>query len=280
MGDPEAGREVVPDLLGVLPDQVLLLDREGRLLYANWVIEGVTMEQILGRSWLDFVPPDQHGVAERARIAAIEQGQPQRYELMAVGPHGTVAWYGAHIRALPDGSGRTVLVARDVTAQRVVEAGLLSADRASTQTALSASLSHELKNPLAAMLANLELIERQLAPMPAAVPELASHLADMRRSALRMERVLADLRLFSGGALAPSEGCDVGEVVATTLRVAANRVRHRALVVCELVPGLRCAAQPGLGMHWPFACELVQQQMPAPATEQGPALPQSTVGSG
>ena len=127
------------------------------------------------------------------------------------------------------------------------------AERMASVGMLSASIAHEINNPLAVVTGNLELLGQSLAGLaahpamqgPAAGPcaalasEVAGRLAmtdELLRDALeaseRVREIVRDLRIFSR-----SEGedttapVDVHKVLESSIRMASNEIRHRAQLV-------------------------------------------------
>ncbi|HEY2638030.1 MAG TPA: HAMP domain-containing sensor histidine kinase [Solirubrobacteraceae bacterium] len=113
---------------------------------------------------------------------------------------------------VPDGSDEVAELARTLEAMLVA----LDAARTETETALTrqrrfvADASHELRTPLTSVLANLELLEAELAGEQRETAESAL------RSTRRMRRLVADLLLLAradAGREAPRRTVDVAQVV-------------------------------------------------------------------
>jgi two-component system NtrC family sensor kinase len=99
---------------------------------------------------------------------------------------------------------------------------------------------HELNNPLAAVLANLELAIADASGLSGArscadAGELQRGLADARDSALRLRGIVRDLDVFSRSEAASSGHADLKAVLGSALRVAHGELRHRATVTTALV---------------------------------------------
>ncbi len=106
---------------------------------------------------------------------------------------------------------------------------------------LSASIAHEINNPLAVVIGNLELV--MLALQDGIGSDLARQLLDRLgtaedplRDALdaaeRVRQIVRDLRIFArsdGGDV--TQPVDLHKVIESTLRMASNEVRHRAQLV-------------------------------------------------
>ncbi len=118
-----------------------------------------------------------------------------------------------------------------------IQQQLSISDRMASVGILAAGLAHEINNPLAAVLANLELAVRDVAELTKQanetplVRELTSELADARESAQRIRDIVRDLKLFSRADDDKPGAVDVRRVLESSLRMAHNEIRHRARVV-------------------------------------------------
>jgi signal transduction histidine kinase len=105
---------------------------------------------------------------------------------------------------------------------------------------LAAGVAHEISNPLAAVLANVECARAELAQMPdadGALGGIFEALADAQEAANRLRFIVRDLKTFSR-VDDDLEPIDVTAAMDTSLRLAWNEVRHRAQVVKEYGEGL------------------------------------------
>lgn len=117
---------------------------------------------------------------------------------------------------------------------------LLISERMASVGMLSASVAHEINNPLAVVLANLEMVLQQLeAPAsdgsaPAAPPldALIGPLRDAHEAAERVSNIARDLKIFSRSSNEELRGpVDIERVLESALRMASNEIRHRASVI-------------------------------------------------
>lgn len=117
---------------------------------------------------------------------------------------------------------------------------LLISERMASVGMLSASVAHEINNPLAVVLANLEIVLQHLeAPArggsaPAAPPldALIGPLRDAHEAAERVSNIARDLKIFSRSSNEEQRGpVDIERVLESALRMASNEIRHRASVV-------------------------------------------------
>jgi PAS domain S-box-containing protein len=150
-----------------------------------------------------------------------------------------------------DGEGRHVGnlgVVRNVTERQKLQAQLMVSDRMASVGTLAAGVAHEINNPLAAVIANLEFMAESLGvmePRPSAtwlVEELKEPLEEAREGAQRVRLIVRDLKIFSRSpADEPNGAVDVKAIMESSVRMAWNEIRHRAQMVKHyaVVPGVK-----------------------------------------
>jgi signal transduction histidine kinase len=153
---------------------------------------------------------------------------------------------GAHDFLVKDRLGRLVpAIERELAdaqgrreRQRLSEQLMIS-DRMASVGLLAAGVAHEINNPLAAVLANIDLAHQdaaRLAHGSSEQRELLEELAEAREAAVRIRDIVRDLKLFSRAEDEKRAPVDVVRVLDSSLRMAANEIRHRARLVKELQP--------------------------------------------
>lgn len=139
---------------------------------------------------------------------------------------------------------KLVALSRDLTRQvdertrELVAAreGLLRAERLSALGRLSASVGHEINNPLSYVIGNLEYALAEL-ERPDTSRRVLDALGDARGGAERIGRIVKELRVFGRGAPEPQrELTDPGDAIESALRLAGNEIRLRARLARELEP--------------------------------------------
>ncbi len=151
-------------------------------------------------------------------------------------------------RIVFDGQPSVLAVIRDASVRREVTAKMIEIDRMIAVGTLAAGVGHEINNPLAYVLANIEYVQGELdlirsmvesAVTPAVGRAAAARLAEARdvlseatEGGLRIRDIVQDLRTFSRDEQQVGP-VDVRPVLDSALRMAANEVRHRAKVVRE-----------------------------------------------
>ena len=127
--------------------------------------------------------------------------------------------------------GRMVLV-RDLRMQ----SRLLMSERLASVGTLAGGVAHEINNPLAVTMANLEFALAELARPESArdVPETLQALKEAREGAERVRQIVRDLHAFARADSERREPIDLPRIVESALAMASNELKHRARLVREL----------------------------------------------
>jgi PAS domain S-box-containing protein len=187
------------------PDGVAIL-RQGFVVYLNEragrMLGLKTPEDGYGRRITEFMDPDDAQTAERRIRRLHETGkpnpEPHEYRSRSIdGRELTV-----EISSIPidlDGERAILAFARDVTERKAIQARLAQAERLSALGVLSAGVAHEINNPLAYVVLNLEFMERELTkPNGASTPEaLLERVRQARHGAERVATIVRDLKTFA-----------------------------------------------------------------------------------
>jgi nitrogen-specific signal transduction histidine kinase/CheY-like chemotaxis protein len=130
-------------------------------------------------------------------------------------------------------------MARDVTERKQLETRLVQADRLAALGTMAAGVAHEINNPLAYVLLNLEWIARKLPALandPTGLDALMDMLKEAREGADRVSAIVRDLRCFSRADGESRRYVDLCDIVQSAVKIAGHEVRQRAQVTTSLEP--------------------------------------------
>jgi PAS domain S-box-containing protein len=138
-----------------------------------------------------------------------------------------------------EGLPAALTMGRDVTARRALEAQLVQSDRLAALGTMAAGVAHEVNNPLAYVMLNLEWIARKM-PQAAgdadAMGALTEVLREARGGVERVATIVRELRSFSRADGDSRHRVDLAGVAQSAIRMAAHEIRHRANVVTSFEP--------------------------------------------
>ena len=205
---------------------------------------GWTNEEMMAVPLIEFVhPDDREGVLSARRGLVV--GQPllaltNRYRCKD-GSYRWLEW-----RSVADAEHELVYaIARDVTDARATQEQLhrhlMHADRMASVGTLAAGVAHEINNPLAYVISNLEMMVEELrasvgTPRPELVAEWNVMLGAARDGAERIRKIVRGLKTFALDEAERRAILDVRAVMERSIEMAANELRHRARLVKELGP--------------------------------------------
>jgi PAS domain S-box-containing protein len=218
------------------PDWVMQIDLEGRIVFINrGSNSGRPTEDLVGTNWFDQLPPESRESVVRAFRSTIETGRAAEFEVQVPSATGH-AWYQGRLGPVKqDGKAiGAVVVARDVTDKKQTEMQLMLADRMATVGTLAAGVAHEINNPLASVIANLDMAVQDVTDLGTRTTlpnDLAEELNDARSSADRVRQIVRDLKIFSRSHEDRRGAVDIEQVLDSTVRMAWNEMRHRAKLV-------------------------------------------------
>ncbi|MEX1113361.1 MAG: response regulator [Patescibacteria group bacterium] len=129
---------------------------------------------------------------------------------------------------------------------RKLQEQLILSDRMVSMGTLAAGVAHEINNPLAALIANLDMIAEDISradgdsgpggTRDAGVDSgslaamIAGQVKDAREAARRIRNIAGDLKVFSRASDERSDAVELRHVIESSLRMAMNEIRHRARV--------------------------------------------------
>jgi PAS domain S-box-containing protein len=228
-----------------IPAMTFTAGPDGARTFVNerWTqFTGMTLAQLSDTGWRAAVHPDDDArVAERWR-SALATGQPLEYEVRLRGADGRYRWFLT--RAVPwrDGRGRigkwygvtTDIEERKHAEQererfRLIEAELARLNRVTTLGELAASLSHELRQPIAATMLNASVTLRSLdreRPDLDKVREVANRIL---RDGARADQIITRLRSLYKRSPPQHEPVDVNELIREVLVLLQGEARRHAV---------------------------------------------------
>jgi PAS domain S-box-containing protein len=224
------------------PECVKLVRADGTLVQMNpsglAMIGAARAEDVVGRSVYDLVVPE-HREMFRAFNERVCRGEKGTLEFEMIGAGGVRRYMDTHAAplAMPDGTTVQLALTRDITARRNAEATVREADRRKDE--FIATLSHELRNPLAPLRNALTLLREGPDPAPATVAALHEMMERQVNHLVRLVDDLLEMSRISRGILELRRArVELGSVVRNAVETSEPLIReagHRLEV--QLPPG-------------------------------------------
>jgi PAS domain S-box-containing protein len=135
-----------------------------------------------------------------------------------------------------DGVPARLVVGRDITERIRMQQKLVVADRLASVGLLAAGVAHEVNNPLAYVLNNVEIARKELAALGADAERARDVLSVALEGVARIRASVQNLLLLARGDAGAGEALDVRSVVASTLALAARDIERTARLVRDFQP--------------------------------------------
>ena len=90
-------------LLKNTADVILNLNRDGTILFINHTVPGYTVEDIVGKTIYDFIPPEQHKKTRNAIAKVFQTGEAVDFETSIIRPDGSLLLYSTRLGPVKNG---------------------------------------------------------------------------------------------------------------------------------------------------------------------------------
>ena len=244
-------------VLASLPSRVAVLDRIGTIIRVNdaWLDAALVIggdKIAIGANYLDVCrAATQHEPAACEVVHGIESvlagKEPTgfRHEYASSSPAGE-HWYELVVEPLRRPQGGAVVTLTDSTTRKRAEveaqmhrAEAAHASRAATLGELAAGLAHELNQPLAAILTNVQASRRLLTSQPPRIEVLREILDDIAADDVRAAEIIRRMRALLKKGPMDVQPLDLNELAGDVLRlVASDAILRRVRVHPQLEPDL------------------------------------------
>jgi two-component system cell cycle sensor histidine kinase/response regulator CckA len=200
--------------------------------------------ELLGRRVLDLVHAEDRDAVQSRMRHTQRHGGGAAGEARMLRRDGSIVVVEAEGLLLDfDGEPSNVVLCRDITERSELYARMAVADRLLSVGTLAAGIAHEINNPLAYVSSNLEVLARELPALrdgnrSLSPADLETLLGDTREGTERVGAIVRGLRALSRSDDASIGPIDVAGVLASSIKMAHNEIRHRARVVERIAPEL------------------------------------------
>jgi PAS domain S-box-containing protein len=225
-------------LLDAAPGAIALGTRE-RFIYANpaavRLLGYSTMEEVTSIPLRQHVHTDDRSLARQIVAALLSSDAAPVTRVRMIHREGREVVVDLQTMQIEFGGEKALLgVAHDLSERRRVQAQLVRADRLSAVGTLAAGVAHEINNPLAYLMLNLQYVMRELPRFDGdktRLEGLLERLAEAEHGARRVSTIVGDLRTLARPEQTKHEPVAVTKALSAAIKVAGVELRRRARVV-------------------------------------------------
>ena len=227
-------------LVETIPALVSRTTAEGTPDYVNRRIVEYTGQELEQTGWHVFHPDDRNSHWQKFR-RALESGEPWEDTFRLRRADGEYRWFHERSEPLLDRSGRVVcwyFVSVDVNDNREMEEALRSTRRKlsaamqiATVAEMSASIAHEINQPLASVVTNAHASQTWLSHDPPNVERAQATLERIIRDGHSAAEVVRRIRALFKQAAPVKAPLDINQIVTEVLRVLSDELRDNSIVV-------------------------------------------------
>ncbi len=216
--------------------------REGMFVYANPAAVAMLghhhADELIGKPILDYIQPVEREELRRRMESLVDVGAVRVGRVLMLRADGSPFTVEGQAMLLDfDGVPSHVVIGHDISERDAMFARIAMADRMLAIGTLAAGVAHEINNPLAYVATNLETLAAEL---PNITPGPRSRLtekmlqalvSDAREGVERVNSIVHDLRSLSRIDDQKAGPVDVASVMASSIKMTNNEIRHRARIV-------------------------------------------------
>ena len=240
-------------------DCIEVLDLDGNLLFMSsggqQLLEIDNIQLYLNTSWIDFWQPEDRPKINEA-VAAARAGGIGKFQAFCPSAKGAMRWWDVITTPICNADGqpeRLLSVSRDITERKRAEAEaresdrryrevqmeLAHANRLATMGLLTASIAHEVNQPITGAITNAQAALRWLCARPPNLEEVQQALGRIVSNGLRAGNVVERIRSLITKAPPRKDRVDINEAIREVIELTrSDAVKNGVAVQADLTDGL------------------------------------------
>ena len=240
----QRGRDELREILDRLPDLALVHAR-GRILWVNRALLSTlaydSISDAVGRQLVDIVARRDRPEVLARMSRSVDASPPlpplTEFHLITARGEEVLVEVAPAESVVFDGVPARMIVGRDVSERARMQQKLILADRLASVGLLAAGVAHEVNNPLAYVLNNIEIARKLVAGIADARAETAHGVLGVALEGVdRIGVIVRDLLMLARGDDRPHDAIDLAGVVHSTLALASREIERTARLVTDMGP--------------------------------------------
>jgi len=187
-------------LLENIPDFVITVDRNHKILMINRGVPSVTVEQAIGTKLYNYVEPAHHEIMRKSLEKVFQTGMPEKYAVLGMGPKGpNTVWYETRVspNKRDDRVISVTLISSDITERKKAEKALRGTMEELKMTnekmrVVGRLTRHDVRNKLSAVTGNIFLTRQKVS----GDREALTCLDDAESAVRQVERIFDFARTY------------------------------------------------------------------------------------
>jgi PAS domain S-box-containing protein len=220
-------------------DAISVVDLDGKVIYWNEGAEriyGYKKEEVLGKNLSDFLyPKETQSRADEERFVAglmarVKKGEViSNIEVKRQTKEGREIITSMTISPLRDAEGRIIgasRICKDITHLKKAEERLILAERLSSLGELTAGVAHELRNPLAGIKINTQMLSRKID-----LPDMEKRLLESTTEGIeKIQRIVDEMLHFAKPKASHFKQEEMNEVVEKSLAILKAKLKKASIL--------------------------------------------------
>ena len=226
-----------------LPDLVAIIRRDYRYQRANPTYEevwGIPVEKVIGMHVGDIVGREMFDRVVKPNLDRCFAGEEVRFAEWFDNPGGRKYWLVTYspLRLESERVDNALAVGRDLTEQTLASEKLRDArielahvNRVATIGQLTASIAHEVNQPIGALVTNAYAAMRMLSAEPLHLSDVREAVDDIIRDGRRAGEVIQRIRALVRKAPVQPDELDINDAIIETIALARNEIRRNDILL-------------------------------------------------
>ncbi|MCX7634135.1 MAG: ATP-binding protein [Syntrophales bacterium] len=230
-----AKRDLAQNILESSPNGIITIDGKGCVQSINSRAEQileVDRRDIAGRQISEIGPSAVKGVIQGALRGKTKHGAMEVCIEKKNGQPAILEIQSSSVKNLEGNRPGIIITIQDVTKERATEEVIRRMDRLTSLGQLSAGIAHEIRNPLAGINLNIQMLGKKMAPDE----QTRELINDSLRGIERINSLVKNVLDFAKPALPQSQRCHIQDVIMETVRILEPQCTNKHIKVVVDLP--------------------------------------------